>query len=110
MPTRTTTEFVDAAQYLEYKGVQIYHTYEDDDVSNGYLDYWYVLREDADLNEAFDVRDLAAWDAAKDAVRCDPRYRGKNVAAVALMLAIDSGELISDGARQVESNTGDMPV
>jgi len=55
-----SSESVPAALYFEYRGVQIFHTYKDDDIEQGPREYWFVTDEYGNEDAAFDVRDLAS--------------------------------------------------
>lgn len=57
-------EWVPPEIFLSRKGVDVYHAYKDDDVSNGALTYWYTLYPDEDGKD-FDVRELPTWAKAK---------------------------------------------
>lgn len=52
----TTTSFVKPEQFLEHKGVKVFHTYVDDDIDQGRKRHWYTLDERGD-DSPFDVRD-----------------------------------------------------
>ena len=73
-----THEWVEPELFLEYKGVEVYHSYRDDDYGNGPWEYWFQVQltddtegtTEDDMHE-FDVRDLHTWKATKDkGVRC----------------------------------------
>lgn len=51
------TEWVPADLFLEYKGVKIYHAYNDDEPFN----YHYQLGDGTDYTDIFDIRDLRTY-------------------------------------------------
>lgn len=53
----TTTTWVDPDLFLTHNGVNVFHTYKDDDVEQGQSFCWYTLNCCED-DHAFDVRDL----------------------------------------------------
>lgn len=76
-------EWREPEHFLIHNGVNIYHTYVDDDIDQGTLDFWFTTNPDDDDTGKFDVRDLATW-----------KHDGGIVEA--LKLAIDRGLLVND--------------
>ena len=50
--------YVPADLYLEHKGVEVFHTYKDDDYDQGPCFNWFCLDEEDSQIGFFDVRDL----------------------------------------------------
>lgn len=64
------TEFRPAKLFMEHKGVEIYHVYEDDDIDQGPRSYWFAVHNDGQVDNAhgadgvFDVRCLPQPDTS----------------------------------------------
>lgn len=56
MPYKTV--YVKPKRFLSYKGVEIYHTYKDDDIDGGENTFYYTQ---TGFDECFDVRNLKTW-------------------------------------------------
>jgi hypothetical protein len=61
MPKKTQTVYAPAELFLEHQGIRLYHTYVNDNVTQGILDYRFVLDESHNLNRSFMVQDLPNW-------------------------------------------------
>jgi hypothetical protein len=71
----TTTEWIDPELFFTTSaGVNVFHTYKDDDVDQGRRCYWYTLYSNTD-GHSFDVRD---FDDDKLLDRHPPYMQGKH--------------------------------
>lgn len=104
------SEFKSAELFYSYGDVSIYLTYKDDEMStNPPRDFWFVLDDQLGEADAFDVRDLKAWQPephppfligtnnTEENKRAWEKYYSEkgtqNHVKKVLRLAIDSGEL-----------------
>jgi hypothetical protein len=56
-----TSEWVPPEIFLTHKDVTVYHSYKDNDLSNGRARYWYTMSQQEEQDHEFDVRELATW-------------------------------------------------
>lgn len=65
-------QWVDPELFMTHNGVNVYHTYKDDDVDNGAMLYWFTLNKKCGMGNcechhpgpctnSFDVRHLQTW-------------------------------------------------
>jgi len=54
--------WIEPEQFLEHKGVRVFHSYEDDDIEQGPRKYSFILDPlGSDYDDSFDVRELKNW-------------------------------------------------
>lgn len=84
MPYKTV--FEPAELFLSHNGVDVYHCYKDDEIEQGQREFHYVLCNNLNEAESFDIRELKAWN--------NPITHSYTVFREILIAAIDSGELL----------------
>lgn len=113
----TDSSWIEPEVFLRHRGVIVYHTYKDDDVSRGRLDYHFTLHvrcgsggvcacpDNPDVPAPrehecvmfFDARDLPAWVDPGDA----PPAFERRAARRAIIAAIEAGLLTPKGAKHL---------
>jgi hypothetical protein len=128
MPTQTV--WADPELFLEHGGVQVFHTYQDDNMNQGRRRYWLTVNtqcgvadslcEDQPCRHVFDVRQLSTWRPLKEpphdsGPQDTPENRAlwtryweqeANIIQTAVITAIDRRELSTRGWRSDGSTPG----
>lgn len=95
-----STVYIEAELFLSHKGINIYHTYKDDDIDGVVSSFHFDTKEASsrDNFSSFDVRNLSTW-------KEDRNIFSEKAIKQAIKKAINKGELTELGIEESSSTT-----